>query len=188
MDLSVILISNKPKELTRAIDSFRKQSYEGISVELVVVQCVNETNKTGFTAIRYPPTTKLRRMTAPHGNYFDNAAAARDFGLKESCGQYVVFWDDDNLYSAHYLATMFSATQGRDMTIARVHHSEHVIGDQISPGRVDTMCVCLKRELAEEFPWYDGGGGYNDYRWVRRCAEKPGISMQFIPMIVGKHL
>jgi hypothetical protein len=188
MDLSVILISNKPKELARAVEYFREQTYRGIAVEFVVVQCLDKGNRSGFTQIGYPPLAKIRQIDPPHNNYFDNAAAARDFGLKESCGQYVVFWDDDNIYFSHYLATLFTAAYGHDMAVARIHHSEHIIGDQIAPGRIDTMCVCVKRELAEKFQWYDGGGGYNDYRWIRHCSESSEVDINFVPVIVGKHL
>jgi glycosyltransferase involved in cell wall biosynthesis len=188
MDISIILVSNKPKELARVIDQFNRQSFDGFTVELVVVQCLNETNRFQFVSITYPQMAKIRQMVAPYNNYYDNAAAARDFGFKESCGNYIIFWDDDNLYFPHYLTTLFSAVYGRDMAVARVYHSEYVIGDQITPGRIDTMCVCVRRAIAEETQWYDGGGGYNDYRWLRRCSEKQDIDINFVPTIVGKHL
>ncbi len=80
---------------------------------------------------------------------------ARDLGIREARGQYLVFWDDDNLYEPHALATLFAAaceadigvvqtryrcrTRAGEITIPRQWSGQFVAGD------VDTMCVCVRR-------------------------------------------
>jgi glycosyltransferase involved in cell wall biosynthesis len=183
VDLSIVVASNRPASLTHAMRYIHAQSLDGLDYETVVVQ--ESDNFDEFTTVNYGLRTRIFRQ-APH---HDCGAAAKDRGLAEARGRYVVFWDDDNIYYPHAAVALFSAAQGSDLAIARIINKGTTIptGRMIRAGDIDTMCLCARRELALKVKWADGGGRYSDFRWVSRLAglcEKVNYS----PVIVGEHL
>jgi glycosyltransferase involved in cell wall biosynthesis len=185
MSLSVVLISNKPSMLAIAVDYYNRQSIEGVPIELIIVQTGREFQH--FNSLKYPMAAKIFRTLPQFDNYYDNAAFARDHGFAEATGDYITFWDDDNIYFPHCLATLYGVSAGNDMGIARVYHTEHIIGDSLEAGRIDTMCVCVKSSIARNHQWYDAGGGFNDFRWINKIANDCD-STRFSPVIIGRHL
>lgn len=184
MDLSIIIPSNRPKTLAHVLRHLDKQSADGLLYETIIVQESDE-GFDAFTALTYGPRTRIIRKEIGH----DCGAAARDKGFKESCGNYVVFWDDDNIYYPHAVATMFSITNGFDIGVARIRHRGTVIptSKAFRAGDVDSMCFCLRREIAAKVKWADNGGRYNDFRWISKAA---GLSerVNYSPIIIGEHL
>jgi glycosyltransferase involved in cell wall biosynthesis len=183
IDLSIIVASNRPHTLSHVMRYIHTQSADGIDYETVVVQEADNFDE--FVNISYGLKTRIFRQ-APH---HDCGAAAKDRGLAEAQGKYVVFWDDDNIYYPHAITALFSAATGHDLAISKIRRKGTVIpmGKMIRAGDIDTMCLCARRELAAKIKWADGGGRYSDFRWVGRLAricEKVNYS----PVIIGEHL
>lgn len=48
-------------------------------------------------------------------------SAARNLGLEKSCGEYVVFLDDDDLLSQNYLEDLLKSGNGKDIVVSNVY-------------------------------------------------------------------
>lgn len=182
-DLSVIIAASRPQSLAHVLGYVARQSCDGLDYEVVLVQEADDF--TQFTTLRYSPRFRIFRQPPS----MDAGATAHDRGIIESRGKYVVFWDDDNIYYPHALSTLYSTALGHDIGIARVRHQGLVIpsGPQLKAGDIDTMCFCVRKELAARVSWVDHGGRYSDFRWIGKLAgltDKVNRS----PLIVGEHL
>jgi len=184
MDLSIIIPSNRPKILAHTLNYLDKQSSDGIIYEIIIVQESDEGFEQ-FSTLTYNFRTRVIRKRIGH----DCGASARDEGFKNSEGNYVVFWDDDNIYYPHAMITMFSIANGFDVGIARIRHHGTIIptSKAIRAGDIDSMCFCVKREIAAKVKWSDDGGRYNDYRWINKAVGFAN-KINFSPIIIGEHL
>ncbi len=183
MDLSIIIPSSRPQTLAHVLTHIHNQRADGIDFEVIVVQEAD--NFSPFMNFRYGTNFEILRQ----GFHNDNGAAARDRGLVAARGQYVVFWDDDNIYYPHAVASLFCTTVGHSVGIVRIRHQGLVIpsGPHLKPGDIDSMCFCVKKDLAVRVKWVDNGGRYNDYRWITKVVgltERVNRS----PAIIGEHL
>jgi glycosyltransferase involved in cell wall biosynthesis len=182
-DLSIIVPTSRPNTLAHVLGYINNQSIDGIEYEVIVVQEADDFEQ--FKLLRYGPRFSIFRQK-PHA---DCGAAAKDRGILESSGQYVIFWDDDNIYYPHAAASLFSAALGHDIGIVRTRHQGMIIpsGPLLQAGDIDSMCFCVKKELAAKIQWADRGGRYSDYRWISRImalTDKVNRS----PIIIGEHL
>ncbi len=184
LDFSVVIASTRATSLSRVLDNLQRQSVEGINYEYVIVQESNDGFEE-FTTLSYGPRIRIFRQSLHH----DTGAAARDRGIAEAYGTYIAFWDDDNIYFPHAIATTYSNVLGHDIGIVKVKHKGTIIpsGIAIKAGDIDTMCLCVKKDLAITMKWADGGGRYNDFRWVSRIVGK-AKSINYSPIIIGEHL
>jgi hypothetical protein len=104
---------------------------------------------------------------------------------------------DDNRYLPHALATLYAAAYGVDLGVVQVVHddfnSPHPIPDPWTGtfefGNIDTMCVCVRRELARTVPWAvpDEPERGEDHRWILRL-QQAGATVHFIPIVIGEHI
>lgn len=182
-DLSIIVASSRPQTLAHVLGYIHRQEMEGIDYEVLVIQEADDF--VPFQNYRYGPKFTILRQRYHN----DFGAAAHDRGLLESKGQYVVFWDDDNIYYPHAATSLFCTATGHDIGIVRVRHQGLVIpsGPHVRAGDIDTMCFCVRREFAIRVKWADAGGRYSDFRWITRLlglTERVNRS----PVIVGEHL
>lgn len=182
-DLSIIIPSSRPKYLAHLLNYLASQSTDGINFEIIIIQEAD--NFEQFNILKYDHRTIILRQSPNH----DNGAIARDRGLLESRGEYVAFWDDDNVYYRHAIASLVGAACGHDIGIVRTRHQGMIIpsGKSIEPGDIDTMCFCVKKELAIRVKWNDNGGRYNDFRWISKVA-KLTTNINHVPMIIGEHV
>lgn len=185
VDISVVIVSNRPKFLAIALEAFKSQSLDGLSTELIVV--INDDQLAKYRNIRYPINFKQVRAERLFDNGMNNSCYCKDLGAETATGEYIAFWDDDNIYFDHCLATLYSTAYGHDVGIARTYHTEYVIGDTLDYGNIDSMCFCVKRSLALEAKWFDGNGYFSDFRFINR-VKKLTSDIQFNKIIVGQHL
>jgi glycosyltransferase involved in cell wall biosynthesis len=183
MDLSIILPSSRPQTLAHVLTYIHNQRTDGIDFEVIVIQEADDFNP--FMNYRYGNNFEILRQ----GFHHDHGATARDRGLIAARGQYVVFWDDDNIYYPHAAASLFCTAVGHDVGIVRVRHQGLVIpsGPHVKPGDIDSMCFCVRKDLAVQVKWTDGQGRYNDFRWITRLLAL-SERMNRSPVIVGEHL
>lgn len=128
-----------------------------------------------------------------HGGW---GAYANDAGVNAALGEYVVFWNDDNLYYKHALSSLHAASQGVDIGLCQVVHwdqERHMIlpetwRGQFQMGEVDTMCICVRRELAQQESWAIEPVPYEvDFYWLTRLQQR-GATVNFSPVVIGEHL
>lgn len=194
-DLTVITATYKrPKHLAMCLEQFHRQSLGELNVEHVVVADGPDAPVARFIAKREGARhIELDRNKGQYG------AFAKDRGIQEARGEYVCFWDDDNLYDSHALTTLYATAYGADMGIVQARNFDKRLRKLIlvpekwdgtfQYGRVDTMCVCVRRELALKETWgepEDRGRG-TDYRWLRSLLNHEPI-IRFSPVVIGKHL
>ncbi|MCA8995719.1 MAG: glycosyltransferase family 2 protein [Planctomycetaceae bacterium] len=192
MDLSVITATRqRPGSLLQCLGHYHSQSTGGLKTELIVVSDGPD-RQTEFLARQ--PGVRYLATPSPGGKA---GSLAKDLGLQHARGTYVCFWDDDNVYLPHALATLYAAAQDADIGVVRVHHRLRktrgmvILPRQWSgkfvPGDVDTMCICVRTELAKQEPWFEEiPGPGTDIRWLKRLeAYQPLI--RYVPVIIGTH-
>lgn len=124
-------------------------------------------------------------------------AAAKDVAIKHVSGEYVCFWDDDNVYYDNCLLSLYNAAQGHDIGVVQVtvNNGEESVAKTIIPrvyngrfvsGRIDTMCFCVRSELAKRHRWIDGCPNRdNDFRYIDRISKETQ-DINFVPGTVGE--
>jgi glycosyltransferase involved in cell wall biosynthesis len=119
-------------------------------------------------------------------------AYAKDVGLSEVRGDYVCFWDDDNVYYPHALATLYATTSEHDLGIVRCSHmaswfKELPRSRQIEFGNIDTMCFCVRRQLAVQAKWADHADKGTDFAYIKKLLDlKPTI--RWVDIGIGEKL
>jgi glycosyltransferase involved in cell wall biosynthesis len=131
-------------------------------------------------------------------------AKAKDIGASLASGDYICWWDDDNIYYDNALQALYSTAYPNDIGVVQCEHfretQSFVIPSSMDHGfkvgDIDTMCICIKRKFVYDNKWDDGKDTQNswvvrgvndDYRFVKRL-EKQGLTINFSPIIIGKHL
>lgn len=191
IDLSVITATwKRPKLLAMCLEQFRRQKKGNLRCEHIVVSDgPDEKNRAvaKFFGARYV------ERAATGGAW---GAFAKDTGIEIARGRYVVFWDDDNSYLDHSLLTLYEAASGVDIGVARTTHFDGMVSVVIPRkwdgsfrlGDIDTMCVCVRREVAVTEKWgLPNSIKGTDHHWLRRL-QKNGASIRFINTIIGSHL
>lgn len=193
MDLTVITSTrNRPALLEHCLHQFRSQFRGGLRCEMLVVSdgpdpvAAEQALRAGVRWIETP---------IPLGKF---GSGAKDAGIAGAGGRYVCFWDDDNIYEPHALVTLFGAAVGYDIGVVRVCHRFRERPGTVTlprrwcglfvPGDVDTMCVCVRTELARRELWCDATEGPGtDFRWLRKLeAHRPSI--RYVPIVIGTHV
>jgi glycosyltransferase involved in cell wall biosynthesis len=192
MDLTVITATrDRPKHLAKVLRSVHDQQYP-FSVEHVVVSDGPDRHAeflVGGSGARY------FELPNPRGRW---GAACKDVGIVQARGDYVVFWDDDNIYHPWALATLYAVAHGYDIGMAQCEWIGLERGvtriipsrDQTSFnfGSFDTMCLCVRREMAARAAWDDGiTERGTDFRWVTRLLRLEA-TIRFVPVVIGTHL
>lgn len=87
-----LLVSNRKDTIRKCLDSI-KPLLDSIPGELIVVDTVGEENSDGSLEIAKEYTDKI-----VHFDWCNDFAAARNAGLKEACGEWFLFLDDDEWF------------------------------------------------------------------------------------------
>lgn len=184
-NISIISPTIDPKNQQRLLQYVSKQHHDGILFEIILIQ---ESDKPlPFNISNFSCPTQVFQQPLHH----DWGANAKDVGIANARGEYIVFWDDDNIYYQHALLSSLATALNHDMGIVRIKHFDcaRIIptGNNIVAGDIDTMCVCVRREIASTEKWADGGGKYSDYRWISKISQRCN-SIRYSPIIIGEHL
>jgi len=191
--LSVITATrNRPALLWQTCEHVRRQSCDGVTVEHIVVSDGRDPESRTI-AERF----HARYYEHPQPGEWDGGNRGRDLGILSARGQYVVFWDDDNCYAPHSLATQYAAACGAGIGLTQVVHRQlgkvipEVPFKEPALGHVDTACLCVRLELAKTAGWSDSQcGRCGDWMWLERLL--PRVSefggLRFVPVITAVHL
>lgn len=183
-DISIISPCCKPANLARLLDSISNQSCDGINFELILII---ESNGLDFSHI-HDPLLNRAKIFRTKINY-DYGASSKDLGLLHATGEYILFWDDDNIYYKHAIVSQYVNASGFDIGISRAYHLHYTIpqADDIRAGDIDTMNVCIRKDLAKKCSWQSMGTKYSDYIYISKLLEhKPTI--RYSNAIIGHHL
>lgn len=126
-------------------------------------------------------------------------AACKDLGIAEARGEYVAFWDDDNVYHPHALAVQYATAKGFDIGVNNVslrerdwHFIPGAFDGHFVQSHIDTACVCVRREVAGRAKWADHKLRDNDFSWLRKLCNPvkgmPSLKINFVPIAVAKHI
>lgn len=193
LDLTIITATyRRPKHLALCLAQFRRQSVGNLRVEHLIVSDGPDPFARSLAEGAGAVCMEIEQHRGQWG------AAAKDAGIEHARGEYVCFWDDDNHYEPHAAAVLYAAAVGVDVGVVQCrHHPRQQPGCVILPrqwdgtpryGDIDTMNVCVRRELALTEPWEDGNPrSGSDYRWIQRLRDR-GATMRFVPIVIGDHL
>ena len=116
-DLTVITPTHRrPAQLANCLSQFQQQSVGHLRCEhLVVSDGIDPHARTLCEQF----SARYVERSIPGGQW---GSLARDRGIQEARGQYLTFWDDDNLYEPHTLATLYTAASGVDLGIVQTRY------------------------------------------------------------------
>ena len=189
MSISVITPTyQRPRFLANCLDQFSRQ-VKNIAAEHIVVSD--------------GPDSLAKRLCELYGaSYFElpthkgkTGSYARDLGIEKATGDYVVFWDDDNTIFPNALASAYATANGYDVGVTSITHIEPEetfqlpIGWTGQPvlGRIDTLCVCVRRSVAQQVKWVGDKDIEVDYDWIKRVFDL-GITSNYSTDVIGLHV
>ena len=194
-DMTVITATHqRPAQLVNCLSQFQGQSVGSLRCEHLVVSDGID-RQARFLCGQFG--ARFIERPEPGGQW---GSLARDVGIREAQGRYVCFWDDDNLYEPHALATLFAAGDDTDIGVVQTRYRCRTRPGQFAiprqwtglfvKGDVDTMCVCVRRELALKELWErqpPPTQPTTDWHWLNRLEQyQPRI--RFVPIVIGWHL
>ena len=185
-DLAIITPTNNPAHLYRLLNQVENQQYDGIGIQLIIVQEAHDFNNFNIMSKKFPiGDISVLRQTVNN----DGGAAARDRAILAANAEYVSFWDDDNLYHPHAAISQYLTAKDHDIGIVRAKHLDLIIpiSNAIMPGYIDTMCICVRKEFGVKEKWADGLGRYSDYRYISKLMRHEH-SINYSKVIIGHHL
>lgn len=185
MDVSIITATHlRHKWLKLCCEQIAAQSICGVKWEHIIV-ADGPDEQSGKIADRYHA-----RFHALKKHCGRKGAAAKDFGLRIAKGRYVVFFDDDNFYNQHALATLFASVQGVDIGVCQTRHRGRIIPPDTSLPlkltQVDSMCLCVNTVLGRKSCWRKSRSN-TDWGWLQGLQTfNPKI--RITPVVIGEHL
>lgn len=203
MDLSVITPTwMRPKLLTLTAQAFRRQVHNLDAEHIVVSDGRDPELREICRRLGYAPPGESDRLTLIELDHVgDMGGTARDAGLAVARGEYSAFWDDDNQYDDHALATAYAAAFGSDVGVVQAVYHDPLFaygGCRFSRiparwdgafhlGEIDTMCVCVRTELGRTARWADQDQTCHDFGWLDDL-QKSGATLRFVPIVIGRKL
>lgn len=174
------------KQLSVLLNDFKNQTFKDFE-HLIIYDGTPPDDVKEFMK-KTPPYVRFHHIEKDYGN-MDAAPGtnARNFGIKISLGEYLVFCDDDDRYKDTYLESLISGTHGRTITIVQMSCQQSRMYKDGSPDiivlvpeiglytfpiccHVGTPCFIVPRQWAVEEPWQHETE--HDYRFIKRICEK----------------
>ena len=194
-DLTVVTAScQRPAQLANCLSQFQQQCVGTLRCQHLVVSDGVDPQARALSRIFGATYVERPEPGEQWGSL------ARDVGIREAQGQFVCFWDDDNLYEPHALATLFAAGVDSDVGVVQTRYRCRTRPGLVTiprqwtgsfrKGDVDTMCVCVRRDLAMRELWEQQPAPSRpttDWHWLQRLEQhQPRI--RFVPIVIGWHL
>jgi glycosyltransferase involved in cell wall biosynthesis len=217
VDISVVICTyNRRNALTSALQSvIRQETADGFTFEIVIIDdgSIDGTEDSVREMAQCVATPSIRCVHTEG----DGIAAARNRGVKESFGNWVAFFDDDQWAEPQWLAELYRVAQEgavdcvagtrllglpesanvRLGPFCRGLLGESILGQNLgrcegTPEVFNTGNVLIRRQLFERVGGFDGstlagGIGAEDCEFFWRAA-KHGAIMSYAPMAIVRHI
>ena len=127
------------------------------------------------------------------GHCGDYGVKWMDLGVQDALGDYVCWFDDDNVYYQHAVQSTVDAARGFDVGVVQILHRQ--LGYSLVPpqwdgipkiGDIDTASICVRREVALQYSWTGVRGFLQDFRYPAELC-KAGVTFNFSPVVIGVH-
>lgn len=184
---------NRHKHLSRTIMAVKRQVVQGQIEHIVVADGHDPIAEAICDEYSVPYYALPEHM---HGW----GAGCRDKGIEQARGEYVAFWDDDNDYELDAAESLLMAAKGFDIGVVQTFYHQHIEAygtgfvrlprdwhGQFICGEIDTMCACVARETARRAKWADNLEPTTDYHWLHKLQQQ-GATVNFVPIVIGRHL
>lgn len=185
----VIPVYNTPRELGKCLRSLEKQT--GVDLEVIVVDDGSENKlKTQNSKLKIKEDFDIRFFSIEHGG----APRARNFGLKQAKGDYILFCDADMELRQDCLEKMTVVL--RDNPQASYAYSDFKYGwkkfrfwpfdaDKLKEMNYVNTCSLIRREALEGIKWDESLQKFQDWDlWLQLLAK--GRTGVYIPEILFK--
>jgi glycosyltransferase involved in cell wall biosynthesis len=184
----IIATYNRSNLLKECLNSLLAQTYPDI--EIIVVDD-GSTDNTGEA---------IKEIVHKHKNisYYSRPhlglSATRNFGLKQSRGEYICFFDSDDLWPANYIETMVGALEANpdfDAAYSRIMildegetEGQPVVMDKPPVGHITTelflrsspfnypSSTMLRRKTFDDILWEEAAGNCDDFDVFLRISTK----------------
>lgn len=185
----------RPKELANVCQRVRRQSMpRGIRLNHIIVSDGRDVRAEEIARMYGSEFAQLTNNTGEAGIW------AKQHGLEHfATGQYVCFWDDDNVYDDHAASVLLASAIGVDVGIVQTEHFDPnaaatrkvpLANWNLEPtfGQIDTMCMCVRTEVARKVSWVnkEGTGGDSDFKWYKALRQVTD-RVRFLPITIGVH-
>lgn len=196
---AVIPTRNRPDLVVRAVESALSQCYTNIEVVVVIDGPDAATN----SALASITDNRLRVVML---NESMGGAEARNVGVDRASGEWIAFLDDDDEWLSQKLDTQMRAATSSisrfplvcSQVFARSPNAQFVWPENpprppfseyllvrsrlgYGEGLMQTSTLLAKRELLQLVPFQKGLRKHQDWDWILRCIEFPGVEVLYIP-------
>lgn len=134
----IIPVYNAEKYLTACMDSVIRQTFKEIQII-----CVDDGSTDHSLQILEAYAGIDNRITVLHGMH-KGAASARNMGMEYACGQYVCFWDSDDIFEADLIEELYKSAAEHNAEIAICEYDTNMNGTS-----VDYMDLIGKRYMGK---------------------------------------
>jgi glycosyltransferase involved in cell wall biosynthesis len=128
---------------------------------------------------------------------------ARDTGINMALGEFIVLWDDDNIYYADALSTLYTAVNNFDIGVCNINFRLPPNGTLFSrksnqiyctlPNKwdgnfylrqIDTMNVIIRKSIAVSVKWTDSKEYEGDFYWLA-ALQKRRAKINYLSKHIG---
>ena len=185
-DLTVVMTTcDRPELFKQCLDIVNGRHKLPIRVQAIVVDESDE--KIPMDWLKSIDLVIRKDKQGMWGSY------AKDAGLKQASGEFVCFWDDDNIYYPDALLTLFRAADNHDIGVVQaILNAEHhgLMPPQWTGAfidkQIDTMCLCVRTSIARNHLWVDDCDARNtEFRWISRVSGDTD-DFHFVAKKIGK--
>ena len=132
----VVPVYKVEKYLERCVESLLAQTYENIEIILV-----DDGSPDGCPAMCDAYAEKHDRIKVVHQEN-KGLSGARNTGIDHAKGEYIAFIDSDDLWSVHFLESLYRALKAHDADISQCRW-EYMHGDELKEAYdPDAKCTC----------------------------------------------
>lgn len=174
------------KTMKQLVNDFKNQTFRNF--EHIIVYDGKPSEDIITFMKKTPSWVKFHHIEKDRGNMKESPGTnPRNYGIKISQGEFLVFCDDDDRYKDTYLETLISGVDSRIINVVQMSCQQSRMYKNGDPDKivlvpeiglyffpvichVGTPCFIVKREWAVEEPWRHEPE--HDFRFIKRICEK----------------
>lgn len=176
----IIPTCNRPRLLPTAIRSVLGQTFRDL--ELVVVDDASDDCVIEIVNAFKDERVRLIRHDSRRGG-----AAARNTGIRNSCGEYIAFLDDDDEWYPEKLARQMELMSRAQPEVAAVY-TGYIVVDRDSERICGRMVPSHRGSLREQLLESNPIGGTSSMLLRRSCLDKVGLFDETLPSFQDRDL